>query len=183
MRRNDPAKINTHLPNPSSQYPAVVEALSQWQQTLFCTRQFIRQSKAVRNMCINKLLGASKKIYIRFRIQQHCMTERSITNSIMCRENKISVQREFEDPVHNVKCMAILLSVITIMADIDTRLLQCCPSTAANRENPEIFLYKDHIQRFISQNSYCTDSKSLLHGTAFSIDLPYILCYISTLLS
>ena len=190
-RRKDMiVEVNGHLSDPTSQYPAVVEALQKqrpfsrqpWQQTLFCTQQFVRQSKAVRDMCTSKLLGSNnQKTNIRLKIPQHTIAEYSRIMSSVTVHKAIDPEKEFGDHVHTAKCMAILLSVIRALpGDVDRPLQECAPSTTNNvMLNTTAGLHSAVPRDLISES--CEQHK--ITPPAFNILLPHLLHYLSFLLT
>ena len=190
-RRKDMiVEVNGHLSDPTSQYPAVVEALQKqrpfsrqpWQQTLFCTQQFVCQSKAVRDMCTRKLLHPNnQKINIRLKTPQHTIAEYSRIMSSMTVHKGVDPEKEFEDHVHTAKCMAILLSVIrTLPGDVDRPLQECASSTTNNVLLNTIASLHSAVPRDLISES-CERHK--ITPPAFNILLPHLLHYLSFLLT
>ena len=190
-RRKDViVEVNGHLSDPTSQYPVVVEALQKqrpfssqpWQQTLFCTQQFIRQSKAIRDMCTSKLLRQNnQKINIRFKTPQHTITEYSRIMSSVTVHKGVDPEKEYEDHVHTAKCMAILLSVIRTLPGDVNRPLQECPSSTTNNVllNNTVGLHSAVPRDLISES--CERHK--ITSPASNILLPHLLHYLSFLLT
>ena len=189
VRRKDVlVQVNGTLRDPTSQYPAVVEALQtvrpfssqQWQQTLFCTQQFIGHSKTIRNMCTRKLIGSCKTISIRISIQHHRISSSNNISSILSSKTCINLEKEVDNHVHTAKCMSILVSVANTVPYANTPLQVCALSTTNN-----VLLYPTadfHLPvpgNLISE--YCERYK--ISPTPFSILLSHLLQHISILLT
>ena len=187
VRKKDQVQINGHPMKTASQYPAVVEALQtvrpfssqQWQQTLFCTQQFIGHSKTIRNMCTRKLIGSCKTISIRISIQRHCISSSNI-NSVLSSRTCINLEKEVDNHVHTAKCMSILVSVANTVPYANTPLQVCALSTTNNvLLYPTADFHSPVPGNLISE--YCERYK--ISPTPFSILLSHLLQHISILLT
>ena len=200
-------QINIHIPNHTSQYPAVIHALEkehpfstqEWQQTLFCVQQFIDKSKHIRNMSMRKLLQTNRQtIDILLTVQQYNIREFTELDkfTMIYSDHRVSVilttvEHQLKcyginDYVHSTQCLNVLLSVLTNRLNDVGRSIQ----SSVNPLRPTtIQLHQENFTLPLPQviNANKNSNKitfCMFHipSSHFDILLDNVLCYISSLL-